>query len=305
MGQEKTKGDRSAVLVLGAGISGMQSALLLAEMGRKVFLVEKEPAIGGYFPLLDKTFPTNSCGVCFMSPKPPAFCPIYECRLHERIELLPSCEVTQVEGQGGDFRVSVLRKPRFVDSSRCTLCEACIKVCPVEVEREFGGGLEKRKAIYLPFPQAIPQGMVIDGKHCVRCGECVSVCAPGAIDLERKDEQEVIEAGAIILGFGFEPFWAQRKGEYGFGRYRNVMTSIQFERLLSTSSPTRGLPLRISDGKRMERIAFIQGSLLRSGSLFHDMLHVRHQTSHDRERAFPGARDHLFLHGHPAHGEGL
>jgi heterodisulfide reductase subunit A len=115
MGQEKMKGDRSAVLVVGAGISGMQSALLLAEMGRKVFLVEKEPAIGGYFPLLDKTFPTNSCGVCFMSPKPPAFCPIYECRLHERIELLPSCEVKEIEGQGGDFRVALLRKPRFVD----------------------------------------------------------------------------------------------------------------------------------------------------------------------------------------------
>jgi heterodisulfide reductase subunit A len=258
MGQEKMKGDRSAVLVVGAGISGMQSALLLAEMGRKVFLVEKEPAIGGYFPLLDKTFPTNSCGVCFMSPKPPAFCPIYECRLHERIELLPSCEVKEIEGQGGDFRVALLRKPRFVDSSRCTLCEACIKVCPVEVEREFGGGLEKRKAIYLPFAQAIPHGMVIDPKSCIRCGECVSVCAPGAIDLDMKEEQEVIEAGAIILGFGFEPFLAQRKGEYGFGRYQNVMTSIQFERLLSTSSPTQGLPIRMGDGKRMERIAFIQ-----------------------------------------------
>lgn len=258
MGQEKMKGDRSAVLVVGAGISGMQSALLLAEMGRKVFLVEREPAIGGYFPLLDKTFPTNSCGVCFMSPKPPAFCPIYECRLHERIELLPSCEVAGVEGQGGDFKVSVLRKPRFVDPSRCTLCEACIKVCPVEVEREFGGGLEKRKAIYLPFPQAIPHGMVIDPKSCIRCGECVSVCAPGAIDLGMKEEREVIAAGAIILGFGFEPFLAQRKGEYGFGRYKNVMTSIQFERLLSTSSPSGGLPIRLTDGKKMERIAFIQ-----------------------------------------------
>ncbi len=252
------RGDKSSALVIGAGIAGMQSALLLAEMGTKVFLLEQGPAIGGYFPLLDKTFPTNSCGVCFMSPTPPAFCPIYECHLHDNIELLPYSEVMKVEGKGGDFDVSVLRKPRFVDPKRCTLCEACTKVCPVEVEREFGGGLEKRKAIYLPYPQAIPHSFVIDPKTCTRCGECVKVCSPGAIDLDMKEEEEKIEVGTILLGFGFEPFIAQRKGEYGFGRYENVLTSIQFERLLSTSSPTQGLPIRVSDGKKMEKIAFIQ-----------------------------------------------
>ncbi len=258
MAQGKKRGDKGSALVVGAGIAGMQSALLLAETGTKVFLLEQGPAIGGYFPLLDKTFPTNSCGVCFMSPTPPAFCPIYECHLHDHIELLPYSEVVGVEGEGGDFKVTVVRKPRFVDPKRCTLCEACIKVCPVEVEREFGGGLEKRKAIYLPYPQAIPHSLVIDPKTCTRCGECVKVCNPGAIDLDMKEEEEEIEVGAILLGFGFEPFIAQRKGEYGFGRYENVMTSIQFERLLSTSSPTQGLPIRISDGKKMERIAFIQ-----------------------------------------------
>ena len=258
MEQKKTRGDKGSALVIGAGIAGMQSALLLAEMGTKVFLLEQGPAIGGYFPLLDKTFPTNSCGVCFMSPTPPAFCPIYECHLHDNIELLPNSEVMKVEGGGGDFNVSVIRKPRFVDPKRCNLCEACIKVCPVEVEREFGGGLEKRKAIYLPFPQAIPHSLVIDPKTCTRCGECVKVCSPGAIDLDMKEEEEKIEVGAILLGFGFEPFQARRKGEYGFGRYENVLTSIQFERLLSTSSPTQGLPVRVSDGKKMEKIAFIQ-----------------------------------------------
>ena len=258
MAQGKTRGDKGSALVIGAGIAGMQSALLLAEMGTKVFLLEQGPAIGGYFPLLDKTFPTNSCGVCFMSPTPPAFCPIYECHLHDNIELVPYSEVVKVEGKEGDFNVSVVRKPRFVDPKRCTLCEACIKVCPVEVEREFGGGLEKRKAIYLPYPQAIPHSLVIDPKTCTRCGECVKVCNPGAIDLDMKEEEENIEVGAILLGFGFEPFIAQRKGEYGFGRYENVMTSIQFERLLSTSSPTQGLPIRVSDGKKMEKIAFIQ-----------------------------------------------
>ena len=258
MEQKKTRGDKSSALVIGAGIAGMQSALLLAEMGTKVFLLEQGPAIGGYFPLLDKTFPTNSCGVCFMSPTPPAFCPIYECHLHDNIDLLPYSEVVGVEGKGGDFNVSVVRKPRFVDPKRCTLCDACVKVCPVEVEREFGGGLENRKAIYLPYPQAIPHSLVIDPKTCTRCGECVKVCSPGAIDLNMKEEQETIEVGAIVLGFGFEPFIAQKKGEYGFGRYENVMTSIQFERLLSTSSPTQGLPIRVLDGKKMEKIAFIQ-----------------------------------------------
>ena len=258
MEQKKTRGDKGAVLVIGAGIAGMQSALLLAEMGREVFLLEQGPAIGGYFPLLDKTFPTNSCGVCFMSPTPPAFCPIYECHLHDGIELLPYSEVLKVEGEGGDFSVSIVRKPRFVNPKQCTLCEACVKVCPVEVKREFGGGLEKRKAIYLPYPQAIPHSLVIDPKTCTRCGDCVKVCSPGAINLDMEEEQETIKVGAIILGFGFEPFWAQRKGEYGFGRYKNVLTSIQFERMLSTSSPTQGFPIRISDGKRMKNIAFIQ-----------------------------------------------
>ena len=200
MEQGKIRGDKRSALVVGAGIAGMQSALLLAEMGVKVFLLEQGPAIGGYFPLLDKTFPTNSCGVCFMSPTPPAFCPIYECRLHDNVELLPYSEVVGVEGEGGDFSVSVLRKPRFVDPKRCTLCEACIKVCPVEVEREFGGGLEKRKAIYLPFPQAIPHSLVIDPKTCTRCGECVKACGPGAIDLDQKEETETVHAGAILLG---------------------------------------------------------------------------------------------------------
>jgi len=287
----------------------MQSALLLAEMGTKVFLLEQGPAIGGYFPLLDKTFPTNSCGVCFMSPTPPAFCPIYECHLHDNIELLPYSEVVGVEGKGEILMSLSFGNPDSSIQNAVPSVTPVVKVCPVEVEREFGGGLENRKAIYLPYPQAIPHSLVIDPKTCTRCGECVKVCSPGAIDLNMKEEQETIEVGAIVLGFGFEPFIAQKKGEYGFGRYENVMTSIQFERLLSTSSPTQGLPIRVLDGKKMEKIAssnaWDHGSLLRSGSLFYHLLHVCYQTGHDCERQIPWSWSDLLLYGYPTHGKGL
>jgi heterodisulfide reductase subunit A len=258
MGKGEKRGKSRDVLVIGAGISGMQSSLLLAEAGFQVFLLDNAPAIGGYFPLLDKTFPTNSCGVCFMSPTPPARCPIYESQLHKNIKLMTSCQVKGIEGEPGAFRVSITQRPTFVDPEKCTNCGACVGVCPVDVPREFGGGLEKRKAIYLPFPQAIPRCYVIDPAACTRCGECVKVCSPGAIDLEMGAEQHTLAVGAVVLGLGFEPFRAELKGEYGFGRYDNVLSSIQFERMLSFSGPSRGMPVRRSDGHVAKKIGFIQ-----------------------------------------------
>jgi len=253
----KDKQDRD-VLVVGGGIAGMQSALVLAEMGYRVTIADKEPAIGGYFPLLDRQFPTNSCGVCFMKPTPPAYCPIYESQLDENIDIVTNADIERLEGEPGNFTVSLIQRPRFVDAATCTRCDRCVEVCPVDVPSEFGGGLESRKAIYVPFAQAIPRSYVIDPESCTRCGECVNVCDAGAINLDEKPSRTNLKVGSVILAMGFEPFKAEIKGEYGFGRYANVMTSIQYERMLSFSSPSGGVPVRPSDGKTPQKIAFIQ-----------------------------------------------
>lgn len=246
------------VLVIGGGIAGMQSALLLAEKDHRVWVLESASAIGGFFPLLDRTFPTNSCGVCFMSPKPPAYCPIYESDFHENINLLTNCEIKGLKGEVGNFEVSYVEKPRYVEVEKCNLCNRCVEVCPVEVDSELGAGIEKRKAIYMPFAQAIPRSYVIDDKTCTKCRKCLKVCSPGAINLNDRARESKLIVGAIVLGFGFEPFQGEHKGEYGLGRYKNVISSVQYERMLSFSGPTGGFPCRPSDGNRPKKLAFIQ-----------------------------------------------
>lgn len=251
-------GDRGSAAVIGSGIAGMQSALLLAEIGITVYLLEREAFIGGKFPLLDITFPTNSCGICFLSSKQPSYCPVYECQRHEKIEILPLTEIEKIEGNGGDFQLTVCQQPRFVDMQRCNLCGKCSEACPVEVPDGRGGGRETRKAIYINNSQTVPNCYAIDGQSCTRCGRCVAVCPSGAVDLDQKEQTFIIRAGAIINAPGFEPFDARNKGEYGFGRYDNVLSSSQFERMLSTSGATGGIPQRVSDGKRIEKLAIIQ-----------------------------------------------
>ncbi|MGD9001026.1 MAG: FAD-dependent oxidoreductase, partial [Anaerolineae bacterium] len=256
-GSSKPERNR-AVLVVGAGIGGMQSALLLAEAGHQVYLLDSAPGIGGSMHLLDRTFPTNSCGLCLMLPGRAAYCPTIECDLHRNIEILPYAEVQLVTGDPGAFTVTVRRKPRYVDVELCTNCGLCAEVCPIERPHQYEGGIDTQKAIYQPPVRAIPSAYVIDMDYCTRCGACVPICPTDAIDLEMVEREEQIEVGAVVLSPGYEPFDAGIKGEYGFGHYDNVLSSIQFERMVSISGSTGADIVRPSDGATPQRIAFIQ-----------------------------------------------
>jgi heterodisulfide reductase subunit A len=242
----------NSVLVIGGGIAGIQASLDLAGRGMKVYLVEKTPSIGGRMSQLDKTFPTMDCSMCILAPK------MIECFRHPNIALLTYSEVQEVKGSAGNFRVKILKKPRFVDLEKCTGCGECAQHCPVEVPNEFDMGLGVRKAIYVPFPQAVPLKYTIDDENCVRCRLCQRMCKAGAINYDQQPETIDISVGAIVVATGFELFDARTRSEYGYGKYPNVLTSMEFERLLSASGPTGGHLLRLSDGKIPKRIAFIQ-----------------------------------------------
>jgi heterodisulfide reductase subunit A len=259
MTNEDTRPQRNnAALVVGAGIGGMQSALLLAEAGHKVYLLDSAPGIGGSLHLLDRTFPTDSCGLCLMLPGRAAYCPTIECDLHRNIEILPYAELVKVQGEAGNFTATVRHKPRWVRVDLCNNCGLCAAVCPVERPDQYEGDLDRKKAIYRPPARAIPPAYVIDMDYCIRCGKCVAVCPMAAIELEMVESQSEISVGAVILSPGFKPFDARLKGEYGFGCYDNVLTSIQFERMISISGSTGAAILRPSDGRTPQRIAFIQ-----------------------------------------------
>ncbi|MFZ5632427.1 MAG: FAD-dependent oxidoreductase [Bacillota bacterium] len=247
-----------SVLVVGAGISGMQSALDLAEMGYKVYLVEKSPAIGGRMPMLDKTFPTNDCSMCILSPK------LVECGRHRNIEIFTLSEISDFRGEPGNFTVTIKMHPRFVDQDRCTGCGSCAEKCPVKADDAFNQGLGQRKAIYKLYPQAYPNAYVIDREKCLRlknpkaCGKCLKACQAGAIDHTMAEKTAQVKVGAVVMCPGFELFDAELRGEYGYGVYQNVITSLQFERMLSASGPYQGHLQRPSDGKELKKIAFIQ-----------------------------------------------
>ena len=244
-------------MVLGGGVGGIQTSLDLAESGFLVYLVESSPAIGGVMAQLDKTFPTNDCSMCILSPK------LVEAGRHRNIKLMTYSELEGVEGEPGNFKVKIRQKARSVDMDKCTGCGICQEKCPWKTDSEFDVALGKRKAIYVPYAQAVPNVPVIDRELCAyfkkgKCRVCEKVCPPKAIDFEQKDEIVELEVGSIILSPGLEEFDAKLKPEYGFGRFPNVVTSIQFERLLCASGPFQGHLQRPSDGKEPKSIAFIQ-----------------------------------------------
>ncbi len=241
------------VLVVGAGISGMQAALDVADKGYKVVIIDKTSTIGGAMVKLDKTFPTNDCSICTAAPK------MVELSRHPNINLITYAEVNFLEGKPGDFKVNVWRKSKYVDPDKCTGCDDCAEVCPVEVVNAFDEKLSTRKAIYIEFPQAVPIVYTIDYENCIGCGSCDRVCEPEAISFLEKSEEIEVNVGSVIVATGFEVFEpTEMRKEYGYGKYENVITALQFERLLSSFGPTEGKVFRTSDGKKPKSIGWIQ-----------------------------------------------
>ncbi len=246
------------LIVVGAGLTGMTAAHHLAEWGARVLLIDSAPHIGGAFLLLDHTFTTDSCGLCLALPRQPSYCPTIASDLHPRITIRPQTTLTSLEGEPGHFVATLRRGPRYVDPELCDNCGACAAVCPVTRESAPYAYPRSAKAIYPPPPRAVPFTYALDPEACTRCGACVEACPRGAIDLAAASITESVEIGALVLAPGFAPFDAARALEYGWGRCANVLTSLEFERMLNRSGPTGGAIRRPSDGQPPRRIAFIQ-----------------------------------------------
>jgi len=242
-------------LIVGGGIAGIQAALKIADSEHKVYLVEKSPSIGGHMAQLDKTFPTLDCSACILTPK------MTLVGSHPYIDLMTYSEVEEVSGYIGNFKVKIKKKARYVDEDKCTGCGLCQTKCPWKVDSEFEAGIGQRKAIYTPFPQAVPNIPVIDREHCAyflkgTCRACEKFCEAEAINFEQEDKLVEVEVGSIIVATGFQVFDPAPIYQYGYGRLDNVITSLEFERLVNSAGPTDG-NIVLKDGSSPESIAII------------------------------------------------
>jgi heterodisulfide reductase subunit A len=253
-------------LVIGGGVAGIQAALDIADAGHEVVLVEREPSVGGKMAGLSETFPTLDCSQCILTPR------MVDVGQHPNIKLLTYSQVESVEGYVGNFTVTIRKRARYIDMSKCTGCGACWNACPnKKTPSEFDYGMGNRTAIYVPFPQAVPARPVIDAKVCLKltkdkCGLCAKKCAAGAIKFDDQDELVTEKVGAIVVATGYK-LWNIGKdqeraklagyGEYGYGQYKDVIDSLQFERIVSASGPTNGEIRRPSDGKEPKTVVFI------------------------------------------------
>ena len=249
--------EKGNVLIIGGGIAGIQSALDLAEMGFKIDLIEKEPQIGGRMAQLDKTFPTNDCSICILSPK------LSECHRHPNVTIHTLTTLIGLERVNGKFKAKFSQKARYVDPKECFNCGLCVEKCPVKVEDKFDQKLRMRKAIYLYYLQGVPAIMTIDKEKCLFhnkgiCKICEKLCPKHAIRFEDEDSEFELYPNAIIVATGFDQLDPTPLTLYGYGKHRNVITGLEFERLLSTSGPTMGHVERLSDKKSAKEIAFIQ-----------------------------------------------
>ncbi len=245
-------------LVIGGGIAGIQTALDIADAGFEVDIVEKKPTIGGKMAQLDKTFPTLDCAACILTPK------MVDVAQHEKIKIYSYSEVTDVKGFVGNFEVTIKKKARYVKEDICTGCGACTEKCPMKkVPNEFNLGMDNRRAIYIPFAQAVPKVATIDADYCNmlkngKCGVCAKVCTANAIDYNAKDEFVNEKYGAIVVATGFDPIPMDKFDEYAYSQSKDVITSLEFERLTNAAGPTGGKLLRPSDGEHPHTIVFVQ-----------------------------------------------
>ena len=245
-------------LVIGGGIAGIQTALDIAEAGFEVDIVEQQPTIGGKMTQLDKTFPTLDCAACILTPK------MVDCAQNENINIYSYSEVESVSGFVGNFTVKIKKKARYVDETKCTGCGLCTEKCPQKkVPNEFNLGMDTRRAVYIPFAQAVPKVATIDADYCTmlktgKCGVCSKVCTAGAIDYKQQDTIVEQQYGAIVVATGFNPIKVDKYDEYAYSQSKDVITSLEFERLTNAAGPTSGKLLRPSDGKHPHTIVFIQ-----------------------------------------------